>query len=129
MAKNIIPDIAKMLGVEIGEEFEIEGLDGRYKFTEDSLRMGLLSGKWACVSYATFYWLCKGEYKIIKLPFKPKKGEKYFCFRIKGEIMREYWQSDNIDAARYLMGNCFRTEEEASAHKDEIMAKFKEVLG
>lgn len=43
--------------------------------------------------------------------------------------MREYWQSDNIDAARYLMGNCFRTEEEASAHKDEIMSKLKEVLG
>lgn len=27
------------------------------------------------------------------------------------------------------MGNCFRTVTEAKAHKDEIMAKFREVMG
>lgn len=129
MAKNIIPNIAEMLGVEIGEEFEIEGLDGRYKFNEDSLRMGLLSGGWASASDAPLYWLCGGKYTIKKLPFKPKKGEKYFCFGADGKVLSENWESDGIDAARYLMGNCFRTREEAKAHRPEIMAKFKEVLG
>lgn len=27
MAKNLIPQIAKMLGVELGEEFKIKGYD------------------------------------------------------------------------------------------------------
>lgn len=55
MAKNIIPDIAKMLGVEIGEGFEIDGLEGRYKFTEDSLCESLFSGGWASASDAPLY--------------------------------------------------------------------------
>lgn len=128
MAKNIIPDIAKMLGVEIGEEFEVEGLDGRYKLTEDSLRIILLSGKWACASTATFYWLCKGKYKIIKLPFKPKYGEPFCYIRTNGCVDWDTFSDHIFSASMYLIGNCFRTEEEASAHKDEIMTKFKEVL-
>lgn len=28
MAKNLIPEIAKMLGVELGEEFKIKGVRG-----------------------------------------------------------------------------------------------------
>ena len=33
MVKNLIPEIARMLGVEIGEEFKVEGVaDKTYKF-------------------------------------------------------------------------------------------------
>ncbi|HHX68770.1 MAG TPA: hypothetical protein GX708_12050, partial [Gallicola sp.] len=35
--KNLIPQIAKMLGVEIGEEFKISNKPYVYKFTEDGL--------------------------------------------------------------------------------------------
>lgn len=38
MAKNLIPKIAKMLGVELGEEFKIKGREGAiYKFIVDGL--------------------------------------------------------------------------------------------
>lgn len=38
MAKNLIPEICKMLGVEIGEEFKVEGVaDKTYKFIIDEL--------------------------------------------------------------------------------------------
>ena len=39
MAKNLIPEIAKMLGVEIGEEFKIETFDYiTYRFDNDGLK-------------------------------------------------------------------------------------------
>lgn len=49
MAKNLIPEIAKMLGVELGEEFKIKGYDDSntrtYKFTAQGLRVKLVEYK------------------------------------------------------------------------------------
>ena len=40
MAKNLIPEIAKMLGVELGEEFKIKGYEEWfYKFDNDRVLM------------------------------------------------------------------------------------------
>lgn len=40
MSKNLIPQIAQMLGVELGEEFKIKGYDElTYKFDNDGLRV------------------------------------------------------------------------------------------
>ena len=36
-SRNLIPQIAKMLGVKIGEEFKISNKPDVYKFTEDRL--------------------------------------------------------------------------------------------
>lgn len=44
MGKNLIPEIAKMLGVEVGEEFKVEGVaDKTYKFIIDEL---IVCGGW-----------------------------------------------------------------------------------
>lgn len=46
MAKNLIPKIAKLLGVEVGEEFKVKG-DGdelTYRFDSDGLKLTHDSG-------------------------------------------------------------------------------------
>lgn len=40
MAKNLIPEIAQMLGVELNEEFKIKGYDGlTYEFVNYGLKL------------------------------------------------------------------------------------------
>jgi hypothetical protein len=38
MGKNLIPIIAKELGVEIGEEFEIDRIEGKFRFSLQQLQ-------------------------------------------------------------------------------------------
>lgn len=70
--------------------------------------------------------------RVIKKPWKPEKGEWYwratYCgiSSIRGASTRQ-WNDEMSDLAYYAVGNCFRTQEEAEKHKDEVLAKLKEV--
>lgn len=121
MAKNLIPEICKMLGVEIGEEFKVEGVaDKTYKFIIDELIVcgeknanhGYVSANMMLVS------LAKGDANLIKLPWKPKRGETYFTFDRIGNKWRtnSYWWGDFPDEYALLdKGWIYRTKEEAEA--------------
>ena len=94
MAKNLIPEICKMLGVELGEEFKVEGVaDKTYKFIIDELIVcgeknanhGYVSANMMLVS------LAKGDIEIVKLPWKPKKGETYYTFVLMVVLMGDKW--------------------------------------
>lgn len=103
MAKNLIPEIARMLGVEIGEEFKIKGYEEWfYKFDNDRVLMFKhnddVKMPVAPVSvYVAFLALLRGECEIIKLPWKPKKGDSYFTFYFWGGkwIVRPSWWIDS----------------------------------
>ena len=74
MAENKMKEVAKLLGVELEEEFRIEGLTRKHKLTENGLRCWFDDfQQW----YASYYIdeLLAGEAKIIKLP-KPILDEK-----------------------------------------------------
>lgn len=65
---NYMADVAKLLGVEIGEEFSIDNLGGRYKFGDDNLLYySLLCGGWI-PNDRNIKGLINGTYKIIKIP-------------------------------------------------------------
>lgn len=94
MSKNLIPEIARMLGVELGEEFKVEGVaDKTYKFIIDGLIVcgeknanhGYVSANMMLVS------LAKGDANLIKLPWKPKKGETYYTFVLMVVLMGDKW--------------------------------------
>lgn len=111
MSKNLIPEIAKMLGVELGEEFKIKGYDRTYWFDLD----GLHSGEYAADDEDLHDLLC-GVTEIIKLPWKPKEGEKYWSFLPGAWMVTWYtWDDSPIDFAFYKVGWVFRTKEEAEA--------------
>lgn len=120
MAKNLIPQIAQMLGVELGEEFKIKGREGAiYKFIVDGL---LVSDDDAEKVYTTTHvplvGLVRGDIEIVKLPWKPKKGDTYYTFDRMGDkwCTNSYWWGCFPDEYALLdKGWVFRTKAEAEA--------------
>lgn len=119
MAKNLIPQIAQMLGVEIGEEFKVKGDDETtYIFTDDGLKLTYDGGIGIVEisSDAAFAALVNGKDEIVELPWKPKEGEKYWSFLPGAWMVTWYtWDDSPIDFAFYKVGWVFRTKEEAEA--------------
>lgn len=136
MAKNLIPEIAKMLGVELGEVFKIKGYEEWfYKFDNDrvlkfkhndDVKMSV-----APVSvYVAFLALLRGECEIIKLPWKPKKGETYYTFVLMVVLMGDKWVVRSSrwgglpnEYALLDKGWVFRTKEEAEAALPKVAAE------
>lgn len=120
MAKNLIPDIAKMLGVELNEEFKIKGREGvLYKFIVDGL---IVSDDDAEKVYTTanmpLIGLVRGDIEIVKLPWKPKKGDVYSTFGRLGDkwVVRSlWWGGFPEEYALFDKGWVYRSEEEAQA--------------
>jgi hypothetical protein len=94
-SRNLIPLIAKELGVEMGEEFKISNKPDVYKFTEEGL-IGIDDTYNAYSSGITFSELIIGKESIIKLPKKPKltEDEKAILRNMPKKykyIARDYW--------------------------------------
>lgn len=124
MAKNLIPEIAKMLGVELGEEFKIKGYEEWfYKFDNDRVLMFKhnddVKMPVAPVSvYVAFLALLRGECEIIKLPWQPKKDDVYFTFGRLGDkwVARSLWWGGFPEEYAMLdKGWVYRTRAEAEA--------------
>lgn len=116
MAKNLMPEIAKMLGVELGEEFKIKGYDPTCWFDLD----GLHFDGWVAEDEedAMLHNLLCGEAEIIKLPWKPKKGDVYFTFGLLGDkwVVRSFWWGGFPEEYALLSkGWMYRTEKEVQA--------------
>ena len=83
---NHMKEIALLLGVEIGEEFKIEGHSGnvKYRLTEENLEYLSSYDHWFSIS-STLNELLNGEYKVVKIP-KPVLDDvekKYLSYVIK----------------------------------------------
>lgn len=117
MAKNLIPEICKMLGVEIGEKFKIKGDGHTYSIKLD----GLHSDQYAMEDdYATLLDLLCGEAEIVKMPWKPKEEEHYYTFTstykyTKWKIGLNCWHTEPQNLAFLKAGWVFRTRQEAEA--------------
>lgn len=129
MAKNLIPQIARMLDVEIGEEFKIKGREGAiYKFIVDGL---LVSDDDVEKVYTTanmpLIGLVKGDIEIVKLPWKPKKGELYYSFGFrnypKWGVSQQNWGNHPCDYALLDKGWIYRTKAEAEAALPAVAAE------
>ena len=124
MAKNLIPEICKMLGVELGEEFKIEGDNRTYWFDLD----GLHSGEYVAEDEddAMLHDLLCGEVEIVKLPWKPKKGDAYYTFEVfrgKWVVRSVWWTGEPCNYALLDKGWVFRTKEEAEAALTKVAAE------
>ena len=137
MAKNYMADVAKMLGVELEEEFNIDSRGKTiYKLTEKGLfALSILNGWEKYEDFLLAALLC-GELTIKKLPWKPKEEEHYYYVGwyyskekemfildvLKGTFLKESALS-NLNS---FLQNCFKTPEEAEAAKYEV---FKRLTG
>lgn len=129
MSKNYMPEVAKMLGVEIGEEFDIlvneaEMLvHGPYKIIDNAIVDYV-----GCKTKNLLYGLLTGVYTLQKRPWRPKDGEEYWAVLTNGDVGWRYFRKGNANSLAFLyMGNCFPTEEAALAAVTEMLAKFEEI--
>ena len=123
---NHIAEVAKMLGVELGEIFKIqidENKTFQFRFTESGFQC--FNGKmWDedVVAMACLNLLLVGKYAIKRKPWKPKENDYYYSVEPDGSIDNEYWGNDSIDMNYYKLGNCYRTRKEAEANRDKWVA-------
>lgn len=128
MAKNLIPEIARMLGVEIGEEFKVKGREYIFHFVDNGLIAYRTDG--SALPYenclAHFLWLINGEEEIVKIPWKPKKGDGYYTFEVfrgKWVVRLLWWTGAPCNYALLDKGWVFRTKEEAEAALTKVAAE------
>lgn len=116
MAKNLIPEIAKMLGVELGEEFKFGNNNVKFWFDLD----GLHSEEFETADL-TFYRLARGDAEIVKLPWKPKEGQTVYSFYARGisrvlEVISFVWVGSVVShQALVKAGWVYKTRAEAEA--------------
>ncbi len=128
MSKNYMPEVAKMLGVELGERFKLnDGTDMDFMLAENGVWM--FNDGMQTVSDFVLGKMLRGDFKIIKKPWKPKNGDTCYYVHWNGSIGSfRFANDDEFTIAMFYMGNCFRAMTEAETHRDEIMAKFREVM-
>lgn len=121
MSKNLIPQIAHMLGVELGEEFKIKGdKDFEHKtfyLTERGLKVKLDQyPKKVLPAMAALDSLLFGDTEIIKLHYRPDYRQMYWTFGLKDGIwvvVPREWEDYPVEILLADKGWTYRTREEA----------------
>lgn len=128
MAKNLIPKIAQMLGVELGEEFKINGYDGlTYKLTDNGLELTTVDGqktKW--FDHGALSSLLKGKMEIIKLHYRPDYRQMYWTFGLKDGIwvvVPREWEDYPAEILLADKGWTYRSKEEAEDALPKVAAE------
>ena len=127
-------EVAKLLGVELGEVFFIKEYpsDSKIylKFTENGLERSLDKDSWAKAAGWVWERIITGALKINKLPWKPREGEKYYVPRIavqpEDRHFYYYWTYDDINIKHYHMGLVCKTPEEAIALTEKMLEAINE---
>lgn len=118
MAKNLIPEIAKMLGVELGEEFKVVykvGFEIMCNFTKEGVFVEGCSGKY---DKKLLVDIVCGKVEIVKLPWKPKERDIFYSFSTtygKWVVISNMWAGAPCDYALLDKGWVYSTKEEATA--------------
>lgn len=122
---NYMKDVAKILGVELEEEFKIKGFEPIYKITNYGLVIKTDSNNWCEMSGDTFLQLIRGDYVIRKLPWQPRKGDKYYSpssyFKYVDVAL---WGGYSTDFALKEAGMAFKTKEECEAALPVLRKKY-----
>lgn len=129
MNKNCMSEIAKMLGVNIGEEFIIQNADHKENVIlgMDGLRIPFPHGMAEMDDGRLLLKVLQGHYEIIKLPWNPEYGDGFYfpSVNTKG-VLYGVWYGATFDCALKALGMVYRTKEEAEKNFAE---DFKKLMG
>ena len=127
---NYYKKIAEMLGVELEEEFSLKNNQteeinsARYKIMqEDGLMFTVRGSAWS--RSVLMLAIINGSYSVVKLPWKPKEGDRYCYYSTKGQVNYARWDALCSELILWKVGNCFETEEKARTKGKEIMEQIK----
>lgn len=126
---NYYKQVAEMLDVELDEVFSLKNKDGellskKYRISPIAGLLKKCGDEWhqSCIIGE----IISGILTIVKLPFKPYLGERYYVYSIHSKaVIETEWLDATDDFLYWNIGNCFRTREEASKKGKEIMEKIE----
>ena len=134
---NNMKKVAKLLGVELRETFNVINTNSR---TKEKRRFRLTKKGVEC-SWDGINWigstdpftlekLITGENVVANRPWKPtNEGERYYTPALDTEsgCYTFYWENDDTDKRRYRRGLVFKTREEAIAVSKKMLNILEEV--
>jgi hypothetical protein len=132
---NKMVEVAKLLGVEVGEVFQVDGdpslKDCVFRFSDNDLQVSAPIGDkdtWIVANDNRLLGLLYGNLSIRKLPWKPAIGDRYCYSDPSSPIMwgRCSWTGYGVDIYRFNHGLVFRTKEEAIALTKKLLAVAQE---
>ena len=131
MIMNYIAEVAKMFGVELGEVFKVtDDNSGKYhnyyRFTEKKgIEVSEDNVKWEADTTDVFVlkWLLIGVARIIKLPWRPSRGDVYYMPSVTsiGKYIKLFWTGSRNDEGSYQQGLVLRTKKEAVELAEEML--------
>ena len=138
MEQKILTALREEIGVEIGEEFGVYE-NGEKRWTCKFDKNGFFrvindefykSGVWKDIIYD----FCRYTFK--RKPFVPQNGEKYWHFGIRNSlkgnkslnVLENVWDGILFDYGMLVIGNVFRTKEEALNGKDKLLERLKKLI-
>lgn len=137
MEQKILTVLREEIGVEVGEEFYVYE-NGRKQWTCKFEENGFYrkvndefqeSGLWKSI-VGDF-----GGYRFKRKPFVPEYGEDYFFLAVEYDeiksitfrALQSTWIDSSIDYGMLVLGNVFKTEEEALTGKDRLLERLEEL--
>ena len=128
---NYMVEVAKILGVELDEEFDIcfdnNCVYMKAKLTENGFKV-INTNMVALVpnsSGQVFEWILCGLATIKRKPWKPERDERFYVVTVDGRVMFKYWDDCSTYKNYYKLGNFYRTYEEAETNRDKWLAFYQ----
>ena len=131
--EHLIKQFMEENGIEFNKPFWVKSSNNevKYKIIEKEGMWGTIpkikfysnEGEWkeTDLSWLLLIIFCEG-YEIIPPKQRPKNGEEFWYITPHGTIFSVFYHSyDAKDIALFLMGNCFKTKEEAEENKEKIL--------
>lgn len=124
MAKNYMQDVAKLLGIELEEEFKLTGYSGTFMLTNKGM-MWLTPDKRKSSEVFALEDLLTGRNELVRVPWQPKGGDEYYypACNFK-DIFSTNWSYSVSDFAFKEAGMIFKTREECEAAMPELRKKY-----
>ena len=116
MAKNIMPEVAALLDVEIGEEFIIQNADRKETvvLAADGLHVIQPNDVLGPDHGKLLSKVLQGLYEVKKIPWEPKKDDCYYIPSVSSQCVQKcFWEEYTLDFAMKALGMVYRTREEA----------------
>lgn len=131
---NYMEQVAKMLGVELGEKFKIKmnikdisefliSENDVFYINENGIRDDRKHNR-----NPIFVSLLEGKASVVKIPWKPKEYEQVYFVNRNGIVGTMPFGKSIYDLAFYKLGKFYRTEAEAEAHAEEDAAYWESVM-
>ncbi len=128
---NKMMEVAKLLGVELEEEFEIMGAPTTsiFKISEKGLVLYHRIEDWWEAMPNTLTHLLTGGSKIVKLSWKPAMNDTYYYPTPSDKELweRTIWVDSGYDSIKLSRGLVFKTSKEAAEVAKKMLAVAKEV--